>query len=97
MFLSFSFDADGDGHITLRELKKVVNDIFNLLSDEDKEACRNKATLTLSAFKEMDANEDGMISEREFLDAIMAHEKMATMLTLQIAQLFDPDSAGASS
>jgi hypothetical protein len=80
------FDADADGSISLKELKKVVNDIFHLLSNEDKETCKNKAALTLSAFKEMDTNADGMITEKEFLDAIMAQEKMATLLTLKIAQ-----------
>jgi Ca2+-binding EF-hand superfamily protein len=86
------FDADADGSISLKELKKVVNDIFHLLSNEDKETCKNKAALTLSAFKEMDTNADGMITEKEFLDAIMAQEKMATLLTLKIAQVFDPDA-----
>lgn len=38
------------------ELKKVVKDVFKLLSDDDKEACKDKASMTLSAFEEMDAN-----------------------------------------
>ena len=85
------FDADGNGVITVSELKQVVKDIFHLLSNEDRETCQNKAALTLSAFQEMDENHDGSVTEAEFLDAIMAQEKTATLLTLKVAEIFDPD------
>ena len=85
------FDADGNGVITVSELKQVVKDIFHLLSNEDRETCQNKAALTLSAFQEMDEDHDGGVTEAEFLDAIMAQEKTATLLTLKVAEIFDPD------
>ena len=39
----------------------------------------------------MDKNEDGKVSEAEFVRAIMGHEKMASKLALKIVQVFDPD------
>ena len=82
-------DADGNGVITLSELKKVVKDIFKLLSDGDKEACKDKASMTLSAFEEMDANKDGEVTEAEFLNAIKSNEKMTSLLTLKVVEIFD--------
>ena len=35
-----------------------------MLDDEDQKACKNKASLTLSAFKEMDTDEDGQVRKR---------------------------------
>ena len=40
----------------------------------------------------MDKNEDGKVSEEEFVRAIMGHEKMASKLALKIVQVFDPDN-----
>ena len=71
------------------ELKKVVKDIFKLLSDDDKEACKDKASMTLSAFEEMDANKDGEVTEAEFLNAIKSNEKMTSLLTLKVVEIFD--------
>jgi len=82
-------DADGNGVITLSELKKVVKDIFKLLSDDDKEAAKDKANLTLAAFAEMDANKDGEVTEAEFLAAIRSNEKMTSLLTLKVVEIFD--------
>ena len=73
----------------LSELKKVVKDIFKLLSDDDKEAAKDKANLTLAAFAEMDANKDGEVTEAEFLAAIRSNEKMTSLLTLKVVEIFD--------
>ena len=75
--------------MTLSELKKVVKDIFKLLSDGDKEACRDKANMTLAAFAEMDENKDGEVTEAEFLNAIKSNEKMTSLLTLKVVEIFD--------
>ena len=40
----------------------------------------------------MDKDEDGKVSEEEFVRAIMGHEKMASKLALKIVQVFDPDN-----
>ena len=83
------FDADGNGVVTLSELKKVVKDIFKLLSDGDKEAAKDKANMTIAAFAEMDVNKDGEVTEAEFLNAIKSNEKMTSLLTLKVVEIFD--------
>ncbi len=84
-----SFDANGDGHITQKELKKIVKDIYGMLDTGDagggkEDAARRdsnssgsnggssrgssfkrsfkKKDITDQAFKEMDANNDGKVS-----------------------------------
>lgn len=87
-FACFRFDVNGDGSITRKEMKKIVKEIYHLLSDCSE---MNKKALTDSAFKEMDANNDGLVSEDEFIQAIMGHEKVASMLALKIVEVFDPE------
>ena len=84
-----SFDADGNGSIDRKEMKKIVKDIHHLLQNEG--SAMNEKALTENAFKEMDANKDGRVSEEEFVRAIMSHEKVASLLALKIVQVFDPD------
>ena len=31
------------------------------------------------------------ITEKEFIDAVLGHEKMSTLLALKVVQVFDPD------
>ena len=81
------FDADGNGVVTLRELKKVVNDIFKLLSDSDREACLDQANMTFAAFAEMDKNKDGEITEEEFLNASKSNKKMTSLLTFKLVEI----------
>ena len=38
------FDVNGDGHITERELKRLVKDMFKLVKDEAPEEVRSKMT-----------------------------------------------------
>ena len=48
---------------------------------------RDRKQLTEDAFREMDKNSDGRVSEEEFLRAVMAHEKVATLLALKVVQV----------
>ena len=84
----FRFDVDGDGSITRKEMKKIVKEIFHMLSSTE----LDKKDIIESAFREMDANNDGRVSEEEFVSAIMSHEKVASMLALKVVQVFDPDN-----
>lgn len=43
------------------------------------------------AFREMDRNSDGKVTEEEFLAAVMSQQNLASLLTLKIVQVFDPD------
>lgn len=44
-----------------------------------------------NAFAEMDVNHDGKVTEDEFVEAVLKHEKFAKMLVLKVVQIFDPD------
>jgi len=48
-------------------------------------------TKYISAFKEMDENHDGKISQLEFVEACMTQKKFSTMLTLKIIDVFLAD------
>ena len=75
-------------------MKKLVKDICALLCDEEgvKRSKSDMKQMTADAMKEMDTNCDGKIDEDEFVRAIMSHEKVASMLTLKIVEVFDPDN-----
>ena len=45
------------------------------------------------AFKEMDANDDGKITQEEFVAACMGQEKISSMLALRIIDVFVADSS----
>jgi Ca2+-binding EF-hand superfamily protein len=85
----FRFDTNNDGIILLKEMKKFVRDIHFLFSPTELESISEK-DIVGQAFNEMDKDHDGKVTEDEFVAATLAHEKMASMLTLKIVQVFDP-------
>jgi len=84
------FDVNSDGHITERELKKLVKDMFKLVKDEAPEEATKKFLIE-SAFAEMDKDENGKVTVDEFVQACMAQEKISKMLTLKIIDIFLDD------
>jgi len=44
----------------------------------------------------MDADGDGKVSEKEFVDAVMGHERVASLLAMKVVEVFDPDAGGAA-
>lgn len=76
-------------------MKKFVKDIQTLLSPSDlarlesidENAVKNIVT---QAFNEMDKDHDGKVSEDEFVAATLAHEKVATLLTMKIVNVIQP-------
>jgi Ca2+-binding EF-hand superfamily protein len=81
------FDINNDGHITLKELQKIVRDLFLLINETNADKA-SQEVLVKTAFNEMDENEDGEISQKEFIEACMAQKKFSTMLTLKIIDVF---------
>ena len=69
-------------------MKKIVKEIYHMLGSAE----IDKKEIIDCAFREMDANNDGRVSESEFIQAIMSHEKVASMLALKVVQVFDPDN-----
>merc|ERR1739846_212624 len=84
------FDINNDGKITLKELQKIVRDLFLLINESNADKA-SQEVLVKSAFNEMDENHDGKISQSEFVEACMAQRKFSTMLTLKIIDVFIAD------
>ena len=81
------FDENDDGVISHKEMKKFVKDIQALLTPSDLESISENnlvKTITKQAFSEMDRDNDGKVTEDEFVAATLAHEKVAKLLTMKI-------------
>jgi len=81
------FDINNDGAISLKELKRIVKDLFHLINEKDADQA-SQDVLATTAFTEMDENNDGQVSEEEFIKACMRQKKFSTMLTLRIIDIF---------
>merc|ERR1712150_332221 len=79
------FDIHGDGTISQKELDRVVKDLFRSFKKDDE---LNEENLALDAFKEMDINTDGKITQEEFIHAGLSRETLSTMLALKVIDLF---------
>merc|ERR1711992_427740 len=86
------FDTNNDGTITLKELQKIVRDLFLLINETNADKA-SQEVLVKTAFNEMDENHDGKISQSEFVEACMAQKKFSTMLTLKIIDVFITEEA----
>jgi len=93
------FDINNDGSISLKELKRIVKDLSHLISADNADQA-SQDILATTAFSEMDADNDGQITEEEFIEACMRQKKFSTMLTLRIIDIFVAEwpvvSAGSS-
>lgn len=85
------FDINNDGSISKKEMLRIVKDLFHLLRDEENPDNSSDKALATQAFQEMDTNADGSVSLEEFMKACMTHEKISTILTLKIVNLFTGD------
>jgi len=81
------FDINNDGAISLKELKRIVKDLFHLINEKDADLASHEI-MANTAFIEMDENNDGQVSEEEFIKACMRQKKFSTMLTLRIIDIF---------
>ena len=84
------FDVNGDGVISVKEMNKLIKDMYGLLKTEDPNIAA-KNLIAKTAFAEMDKNEDGKVSKEEFVKACMGQEEISKMLTLKIVDIFVDD------
>ena len=84
------FDVNGDGIISIKEMEKLIKDMYGLLKTEDPNIAAKKL-LAKTAFAEMDTNEDGKVSQEEFVKACMHAEEISKMITLKIIEIFVDD------
>merc|ERR1711953_1637921 len=81
------FDLNGDGVITAAEMNKIVKDMYGLLKTENPDLEAEKL-LSKSAFTEMDKNNDGQITQEEFIKACLGQEEISRILALKIIDIF---------
>ena len=77
------FDINNDGFISLKELQRIVKDLFHLINEENADEAsqellaqsgihcvfqRYNSIFSGVAFNEMDENHDGQVSEEEFIE-----------------------------
>ena len=85
------FDVNSDGTISMKEMNKLIKDMYGLLKTEDpKIAAKNMIAKT--AFAEMDKDKDGEVSKEEFVSACMGQEEISKMLALKIVDIFVDDA-----
>jgi len=84
------FDVNNDGSITIKEMNRLVKDMYSMLKSEDPNLAA-KDLIAKSAFAEMDENQDGKVSCDEFVKACMERDEFTKMLTLKIIDIFVED------
>lgn len=77
------FDANNDGHINAKEMKRLIKDLYSLLKHDNPQLAAEKVILG-STFSEMDEDTDGNISEQEFIKAVLEEAELTTLLTEEI-------------
>merc|ERR1712243_408984 len=84
------FDVNSDGSISMKELTRLVGDLYGLVKHSDPTAA-TKELIAASAFKEMDSDGDGSVSKEEFVRAVLGQEQFSKMLTMEIMSIFMDD------
>ena len=82
------FDINNDGSLSPRELRRLVHDLFQMFPQEDNPDKASQKLLATQAFKEMDTNADGRVSQEEFIRACLSHETISKMLALKVIDVF---------
>lgn len=85
------FDINNDHEISRSEMKKIVKDLFALLSTKELQTVENDTKMADDAFTEMDVDKDGKVTKEEFIQACLSHEKISSMMALKITDIFIPD------
>ena len=98
------FDDNKDGTISEQEMERIVRDLYCLFDaaekkTQDKATKKNKSLMkaeskefAMKAFKEMDVDSDGKVTEQEFITACLAQnvgsENVSSKLALGIIDVF---------
>merc|ERR1711936_737641 len=86
------FDVNSDGTITMKEMTKLIKDMYGLLKTEDPNIAA-KDLVAKSAFAEMDKDQDGKVTAAEFISACMGQDEFSKMLALKVIDIFVDDEA----
>jgi len=81
------FDVNGDGSISKKEMSRLVKDMYGLLKSDNPNIAAED-TIAKAAFEEMDKNNDGKVTEAEFVTACLGEEKFSKMLSNKALDIF---------
>jgi len=82
------FDINNDGSVSKKELGRLVKDLFHLFTKKDNPELADTETLANKAFKEMDIDDDGKVTQDEFVRACLSQETISKMLALKVIDVF---------
>ena len=82
------FDDDNNGLISKDELMKIVTTLHHLIPDTEKNSLTSAEALVDEIMTEIDVNEDGVITERELVKAVMRAEHLTTIVVDKIVMRF---------
>ena len=81
------FDVNGDGVISIKDMNKLIKDMYGLLKTEDPTIAA-KDMIAKTAFAEMDKNKDGKVTKEEFVTACLGQQEISKMLALKVINIF---------
>jgi len=84
------FDVNSDGSISIKEMQRLVADLYGLLSHKDPSSA-SKELIATTAFREMDTDGDGAVTCEEFKKAVLGQEQFSKMLTMEVMSIFMDD------
>eukprot|EP00092_Neocalanus_flemingeri_P035967 GFUD01039161.1.p1 GENE.GFUD01039161.1~~GFUD01039161.1.p1 ORF type:complete len:195 (-),score=62.79 GFUD01039161.1:30-614(-) len=84
------FDVNSDGCISMKEMARLIKDMYGLLKTEDPKIAA-KDMIAKSAFAEMDQNMDGKVTTDEFISACMGQAEISQLLALKVIEIFVED------
>ena len=77
------FDVNNDGFICREEMKRLVRNMYAFIKHDNPDVVAEKKIEDF-AFSEMDKNGDGLITEKEFEDAVEAEAEFTILLTEEV-------------
>merc|ERR1712107_749272 len=80
------FDVNSDGFISMKEMKRLVKDMYGLLKKDPNIGAAD--LIAKSAFAEMDKDEDGKISLDEFTTAVLGEKDFSKLLSTTALDIF---------
>lgn len=77
------YDVDGNGHIDLIEMTKIVKSIYNMMGPNQvaMDPYESPEARAEGIFKRMDINADGKVTRREFVRCCLEDQKLIELLT----------------
>merc|ERR1719348_1246918 len=87
-----AFDTDGNGSLTLEEIKKLVKSIYRLLKKDDLNL-ESEKFIADSTFAECDKDGDGKVTREEFIASCLDKGAFTTLLTMKIVDIFTAEEA----